>query len=125
MSEHGSVGKIRAKADLIVEDPARRGNLDHTYVVKRLLLRNEVRITPDRQEFTGPNGIRPVRRYNIDGIANRWQLSVSTKCTVIGPRYVVHLLAQFTLGIHPSLDDLDAVQIGANRVAQRNDHEAR
>src|SRR5687767_15097704 len=43
----------------------------------------------------------------------------------VGPDHVIHLLLQFTLAIHPALDDLDAVEVSADRVLERCHKEGR
>ena len=35
------------------------------------------------------------------------------------------ILLQIAAAIHPALDDLQAIEVGANRIAKRNDHERR
>ena len=101
------------------------GNLEHPRIIERLLRRIEIRIGPDRAQFGGADRIRPVGVGDIDGVADRRQLAVGVRLAVAGPRDVIDLLMRLAVGVHPALDDLDAVEIGADRIAQRIDHEAR
>ena len=41
------------------------------------------------------------------------------------PGHIIDLLVGLAFGVQPALDDLDAVQVGADGVAQGVDHEGR
>ena len=52
-------------------------------------------------------------------------LPSGARFAVAAPDHVVDLLVGFALGIQPALDDLDAVEVGADRVLQRRNEERR
>ena len=50
-------------------------------------------------------------------------LPLRSELAAIGPGHVIDLLVGFTLVVRPALDDLDAIQVGADRITQGIDHE--
>jgi hypothetical protein len=68
----------------------------------------------------GPSGVG-----DIDRVAHRRQLAVRTGLAIAGPHHVVDLFLQRALGVHPALDDLDAIEVAAFRVLHRGDEERR
>ena len=112
-----------AKPERLVRRPARRGNLDHPRVVECLLTRIKVRIGPHGTELGGADRVRPGGILDVHGVAHRGQLAVRPGPPVPGPRNVIDLLVSLTVSAQPSLDDLDAVEIGSLGVAKGLDHE--
>ena len=66
-----------------------------------------------------------VARRHVDGVADRRQLAVGARRAVVRPDDVVDLLLARAGGVEPALDDLDAVEVAAERVLQRRDEEGR
>ncbi len=114
----------RTEAFRVVSGPARRRDLEHAGVVKRPLGGIEVRVFPDGDQLGAPMVLVQV------ALATSTVLPTEEPCrprrlAIAAPDDVVDLLVQFALRIEPALDDLDAVEIGADRVLQRGDEERR
>ena len=75
MDQPGTLRDFSPKAQPVVDDPARRRNLDDAGIVKGILLRIEIRVGPDRGELGSADGIGPVGRLQVDSIPNPRQLA--------------------------------------------------
>ena len=115
---------LRTQANLVIEHPARCRNLKDPGVVEGLYVRIEIGIGPDRDEFRGAYGVGPVRGLQVDGVADRrFTPAVLADLAAVLDCHVVDLLVGLAFLIEPALDDLDAVEVGADGVAQGIDHE--
>src|SRR5436305_835527 len=109
----------------VVRGPARRRNFDDAPVVERPLRRIKIRVLPDGDQFRSTDRVGPRRILDVNGGPYRWQLAIGTQLAVAGPDHVINLLLDLTLCVEPTLDDLVAVEIGADRILQRGDKEGR
>ncbi|MCH6548035.1 MAG: alpha/beta hydrolase [Gemmatimonadetes bacterium] len=125
MRPRGSVREIDAKAKRVVGGPVRGRNLQDPHVVEGTLARIEVRILPHGDQLGSTYRVRPRRVLDIDRVADRRQLAVRARPAVARPGHVVDLLVRLTRSVHPSLHDLDAVEIAAVWVFECGDEEAR
>ena len=121
-----SSGKLHAEELRVEGRPARRGDLEDAYVVERALLRVERRVPPEGLQEGIADGVRVRGLLDVDRVADRGlAASVRTDRTPVGDRDVVDPLLRLALGIEPALDDLDAIEVGAVRIADGADEERR
>src|ERR1700704_4634824 len=109
----------------IVGGPPRRWDLDDARVVEGAQRRVEVGIGPHRDQLGIADRIGPVGVRYIDRTADRRQLTLRVGLALLSvtPGHVVDLLLQRAALVLPALDDLDAVEIGADRILQRGHQE--
>src|SRR6185369_10004866 len=104
--------------------PARRRDLDHPRVVERALRRIERRVGPDGDQLGRADRVRPRRAADVDRVADGRHLAVRVARAIPAPRDVVYLLVHAAVLVEPALHDLHAVEVRADRIAQRTDEEA-
>jgi hypothetical protein len=119
------LGNLGTKANLVVEHPAWSGNLKHPGVVESRFFRIEIRIRPDGSKLGSTDRIGPVGGFFIDRISDRSLADSVFDFTVAGYGNIVDFLMQFAVRIEPTLDHLDSIQIGSDRVTDRVNHEVR
>ena len=122
----GSGERLVAEALRVVGGPARRRDLDHAGVVEGALRAGR---------SPGPSRPRsaPARRWCWSRSRSRRRrccrpaAACRRRPGLRSPRpgHVVDLFLQLALRVEPALDDLDAVEVGADRVLQRGDQEGR
>src|SRR5262249_30720731 len=102
----------------IVRCPTRSWNLDHTSIIERRLTGVEIRVLPYRDEFRRADCVRPGSVGNVHGAADRWNLAVGTRLAISRPGDVVDFLVHVAVLVEPALDNLIAIEVGADRVFQ-------
>ena len=118
------VGHLDAVTLLVVGGPARRRDLDHAHVVERALRRIERRVLPVRRQHRGADGVGVGRVRHVHGVADRGlAAAIRADLAPAGDRHVEDALLRLAVLAEPALDDLDAVEVGAVRIAQRMDQE--
>ena len=84
----------------------------------------KIRISPDGYKFGITNVVlSKVADATSTVLPTAWQLPVSTQLATIRPGDIIDFLMRLALAIEPALDDLDSIEIGANRITQRIHHE--
>ena len=119
----GARQRLHAEPLRVMGRPARCGNLDDAAIVRGRLAWVEVRIVPHGDELGRADGIGPARVCHIHCAADGRQLAVAAGLAVAGPGDVVDLFVEPALGVEPALDDLVAVEIGSDRILQRDGQE--
>src|ERR1700730_10629729 len=110
----------------VVGRPPRSRDLNHACIVEGSQGRVEVGIGPHRDQLGVADRIGPGGARHVDRIADRRQLALRIGLALLSvtPGYVVDLLLQSSAFVLPALDDLDAVEIGADRILQCGHQEA-
>ena len=114
-----------AKAESIVDDPARCRNFDHARIIERILCGIEIRVGPDGPEFRRADRIGPVGVLHVHGVTHRGQFAVSSGLAAGRPCHVVDFFVSLALIIEPAFDDLDAIKVGSNWIPKCVSHEGR
>ena len=109
---------LGAKAHHVVDHPARCRNLQYPGVVEGIFFWIEIRVGPDGCELGSSDGVCPICRFQVDGIADR-RLAAAVLAYLAAVRYcdVVDLLMGLAFFVQPALDDLDAVDVCADGIA--------
>ncbi len=71
------------------------------------------------------NRVGPGRLGDVDRVADRRQLAIGARLAIARPGHVEELLLPLSGGVDPTLDDLNAVEIAADRILQRGDKKGR
>ena len=116
MDRFSTLWDFNTEAEGVVNNPARCGDLDYPRIVKSPLLCIEIRIGPNRTKFGSADTVNSCVVFNIHGIADQRQLTILVRVTLVRPGDIVDLLVGLAFGVKPTLDDLDAIEIGTNRI---------
>ena len=116
---------IDAECDGVEQGVTRSRNLDHARVVESALRGIELRVRPHRQQLRIADRVGVPTRLDVDGVADGRQLAVGARGSPVGPGHVEHLLVRQPLLVRPALHDLDAVEVGVDRVLEGGDQEGR
>jgi hypothetical protein len=100
--------------DGVVERVSGSGNLQHPHVVEGALAGVELRVPPDHGELGIPDGVGVMAGGDVHRIAHGGDFPICAYRSAVCQRHVEDLLLGHPLGVHPALDDLDPIEIGAH-----------
>ena len=123
--ERNARRQFQLEADHVIIDPGWGRYLQHANIVEGPLPRVELGVRPDGGKAGCSDRVLVCGRCGIYGVANRGNLSAHQLALIhAGPDHVKHLFLGLALGIDPTLDDLNPVEVGPLRVLEGRDDEA-